>query len=875
MPDNQTVVFFEFDQPECERVYGTGLCVAALGTTGTHKCFNTRKTCQDPANYSPTVIKVHRFAVGQDGLLQYGTVLPFMLAAPSVAPGEINLGGMEKSASAFGRREEATIRMQDGKHSDHRFDKYRLERFTGDASLFGSGTASAGTSTSITLEEAIDDLEGKTIRTTGGTGSGQERVVLSVNGLVATVAAWSVTPDATTTYTVHDAYDPYERGTFWPRWLARNPYYVNYRCRIRRGLMGQALEDMRVWYYIMTNIAGVSEGKVTIKVKDLFSKVEARKAVFPAPSLGELNGNLTGSPATFSVLPTGIGDTADVDGGYASITASVEGHVVIGKEAIRATRTGDTFTVAQRGALGTTQEDHDDADLVQLVGYLNGQVHNNIYTLLTAYAGVPAADIPKSEWDVKVQVMSPNVYTAYVPEPTPVDDLCGELMEQAGCTVWADTSTGRIEFVPLVPVAPNVTIDDTDIVDGSLALPKQESKRISRALLYFGIRDIVEGIDNASNFHARVISPDLSAEDSTQYGEMSLRIVHSRWIAQGGTVSATQTVTRLLSIYRDPPRQADFKLHAVSAEAVPLSLAVPFVLETADVQNAIGKQEGLTMVPIKINATEAQATISAQQMRWAIDLGDPNVREIFITDDTTNVTLRTMHDALYIPPIGSETVTFENGEGVIVGSLSTSSPAMDTGLWPAGVDLYLNNFGRVQGKGGAAGNGGDWNLGNGTAGQAGGLALLARYAITIDNEFGEIWGGGGGGGAGGETHLFNVSGVGGSGGGGGSGYLSGTGGSGGAGQVPLHNGLPGSAGTTEAGGAGGGRVNGGGGARNGAGGTGGAPGAAGAAGESGFWPGFPTGGSTNPTAGGAAGAAVNGNSFITWTNMGSRLGAIT
>lgn len=203
-----------------------------------------------------------------------------------------------------------------------------------------SGTAQAGAAGTITLaaDAATDDnvYASMTVRTTGGTGSGQERVIGSYVGStkVATVTAnWSTTPDNTTTYDVINrpqacfntfascqdpenfdrgsktirfckplqrfnpdwravpsvagvsaspgrisagaqssssgplgqragvtvgfvdhpgsdidfdpylasrSYDPLERGTFWTKWLARNPYFQNRPLRVRHGYADQA-----------------------------------------------------------------------------------------------------------------------------------------------------------------------------------------------------------------------------------------------------------------------------------------------------------------------------------------------------------------------------------------------------------------------------------------------------------------------------------------------------------------------------------------------------------------------------------------------------------------------------------------------------------
>lgn len=69
-----------------------------------------------------------------------------------------------------------------------------------------TGTASAATATTLTTTvTAAQTLAGYTIRITGGTGAGQERTITaSTTGAnaVVTVAAWSSTPDATSTYLI-------------------------------------------------------------------------------------------------------------------------------------------------------------------------------------------------------------------------------------------------------------------------------------------------------------------------------------------------------------------------------------------------------------------------------------------------------------------------------------------------------------------------------------------------------------------------------------------------------------------------------------------------------------------------------------------------
>lgn len=202
-------------------------------------------------------------------------------------------------------------------------------------------------------------------------------------------------------------------------------------------------------------------------------------------------------------------------------------------------------------------------------------------------------------------------------------------------------------------------------------------------------------------------------------------------------------------------------------------------------------------------------------------------------------------------------VLVEVSGGVTLGSTTTGTPAFITGTYPSNSRVLLVNRGRIQGKGGAGGV--EW--GNGAAG---GAALNATSLITIDNAFGSILGGGGGGGGavGWYTGTLdgktcNCS------------YNDGGTSGGGAGAEPGLSGDGGNSGTTTAGGAG-----------TGTGGNGGAPGAAGSGGgagsaNNGTCPAGCTDLSSTFTTGGAAGAAVTGNSNITWIHTGTRTGTVS
>lgn len=257
----------------------------------------------------------------------------------------------------------------------------------------------------------------------------------------------------------------------------------------------------------------------------------------------------------------------------------------------------------------------------------------------------------------------------------------------------------------------------------------------------------------------------------------------------------------------------------------------------------------------------------------------PYTRAIVVRGVHWNLNLRELHDSLYGEPRGG-LVWFFIARGALILSRSAERPALRTGPWPAMATAFIiENLGRIQGKAGVGGAGGQQSNGYvGQNGANGGDALLVEHATTILNSAGGIWGGagGGGGGAGGAIDSGVDAGAGGGGGGAGSGSVA-SGGAGGntTGGLGI-DGSAGSAGSAEAGGnggAGGSDVSEVAGVWAGAGGAGGGPGLNGNSGDQATFEPGPTMGGT-PGSGGTAGRYVVGNSLVTWESTGDVRGGV-
>ena len=246
-----------------------------------------------------------------------------------------------------------------------------------------------------------------------------------------------------------------------------------------------------------------------------------------------------------------------------------------------------------------------------------------------------------------------------------------------------------------------------------------------------------------------------------------------------------------------------------------------------------------------------------------------------ISSNTNNYNIYSNRGGSY--SAGKSNVTLTINSGVTVGSTSTGTYALDTGTgWSSGDTITIINNGLVKGRGGNGGNGGSvvWNssVTNGTNGGGGGHALRAQYAVSVTNN-GTIAGGGGGGGGGG-SYWYDDTGkldidvaAAGGGGGGGAGVNGGSGGSGGSasGGSLTQVGTSGASGTATAGGA----------AGSGDGNTntfGGAGGGLGANGGTGATMTGAYNQRSSGRAGGTKGRYITGNSNVTWTVSGTRLG---
>lgn len=655
-------------------------------------------------------------------------------------------------------------------------------------------------------------------------------------------------------YQTTRGYDPSRQGTLLGRFRARQPYLRGAEIRWYVGFADHALAEMECRTFVVEATDGPTpDGRFVVNAVDPLRMLGGDRSQAPDLTVGKLTADISDTDTAATLTPAGIGASSYPASGY----------VVLGGSEIAAfTRSSDTLTLT-RAQLGTVAEAHKGGDRVQLVlRYAAEDPADIIHDLMVNQAGVPSAYVPLAEWQAETAAYLRRNYTATIGEPMPVAQLIGELMVEAGLSIWWDDLAAKIRLRVIRALPQDAQrFDASNMLPGTFSRSEQPASRISQVRVFYARKDPLKNSDESDNYAQVQVTADLGNE--ANYGSASIREVWSRWIPTGGTTAAQRVGDLLLGRYAVPPRRFSFEVMRGAVTPAP-QLGNLYTLSWRTEQAADGSADVVPVQLVRLVALKDRWQLECEEMRYeSLDDGDLTTRSITIDYDTNNINLRTLHDSLYPAPTSGDAVTLIIAANVVIGSVSTALPALDIGTWPAGVTVRVENYGRIEGCGGAGGTGanGDHDI-DATDGLPGGTALYTRQAITLVDADGETFGGGGGGGGGGCRNPNDHRG---GGGGGGAGSDPGLGGVG-----PDQAG-EGAAGTREAGGAGGyGWTN------NSffsgprrddvrRGGNGGGPGLGGEAGQANS--------DLDDGAGGAAGAAIDGVSYVTTSgSAGDRLG---
>lgn len=489
------VVIVEIQQPICQNVYGNSPCTAAIGTTGSRKCFNTRATCQDLANYDddgdPIIL---RFAKPNADLPQNINLIPSVQSVQTV-PTRINIGGRLGKEKPLGLRAETNITIGDHPHSDNIVDPYL---------------------------------------------SGRD-------------------------------YNPLERGTFWSKWLKRNPYYEGITLIVYEGYAGQNLEAMQSRLYVIDKITGPdSNNKVSIRATDVLRLADDDKSQYPALTSGTLLTGITDTETTLLTL------TGDVEASYTAYSTNAIriGNEIIVYTSVATNGSGDLeFSGLTRGQYGTSATAHDEGDTAQACVYFDAVAPWQVVRDVLLDAGVPSAYIDYAAWvDEATTWLGGLTVTNLLSEPTGVNKIIGELCEQCSFFVWFDERLREIKFQAIKPAVGEVPLitEKNNLLQGQTKVDLRPELRASEVWVSYLPRDYSQNQNERGNFKrtsARV------SEDNF-YPERRVYELYSRWLSS--QLQVNLLTFRLLARYKNPPVYVSFSLDAKDRA---LSVGDPFDIE--------------------------------------------------------------------------------------------------------------------------------------------------------------------------------------------------------------------------------------------------------------------------------------------------------
>lgn len=347
-------------------------------------------------------------------------------------------------------------------------------------------------------------------------------------------------------------------GTFWGKFLKRNPYYEGRTLKLYYGFIGETFSwnDFVTHEYDITDIQGPTKGKVQITAKDILVRTYGQRNKYPMASEGQLVADIAASAASATLTPTGIG---------ADYPAS--GYVAIGKDVKAFTRSGDVLTFTAHGQWGTEDKAHTAGDTVQICkSWTNINVVDILYELLVTGAGIPAGYIPygnpTDNWDQEKDLWLSNAYaTCILIKPEDVDKIIAELSEQFMFDIWWDATSQEVKIKAIAPNQRGITTYTLDenyhILADSMSVKRDSKLRFSEIQVWYNKGDFSAN-DDFENFNSCKITADASRAGTDRYGQNSIKVIKSRWITD--TAQATQLAGRMLARYADTPESITFDL---------------------------------------------------------------------------------------------------------------------------------------------------------------------------------------------------------------------------------------------------------------------------------------------------------------------------
>ncbi len=441
-----------------------------------------------------------------------------------------------------------------------------------------------------------------------------------------------------------------DQGSYFEKFLARNPHYVGRTVEVFDGYVAydgsiQAQDGKKK--YIIDSMF-LDNDVLTIKCKDPMTLADELKAKIPKPSgfsLAEsLNTSthnhinlkkdditLVGSSSSDKALVTAEFG-ADNATGFVRINDEILGYRVdvSGSEAAL-----DITSRNQWGTKGNT-EAYDIDDSIQKClffgthtgldggGNVVGETINNVaYEMLVTGAGVPAAACNNEtggiySWvDEKTNWLDAFKINMILSEPKEVNKQLSQLGSMVGVNFFYDDLSSQIVMraeTPEITTDGIVRVTDDHIIEDSYKLIQADKDRISRVYYYYNLRNSTDDKDKPKSFKNLYVNIDSDSETDFEYAKESNKVIYG-WGVKDSSV-ATSVSQRILNRFKKTPISCSFKLDASYDQ---LSTGDHFYLNTRHITDIYGEQKIQTEMQVlstKFDSKKQQFSIKAKQFRF-------------------------------------------------------------------------------------------------------------------------------------------------------------------------------------------------------------------------------------------------------------------
>ena len=676
----RSFTFIEIDVDRCTRVYGVSPCTAAVGVTGTRKCYNTLATCQDTANYNAEP-QTLRFAVAGDELNEIDDAsAPAIPSVVSVShnPARIRLG------EDLGERASVTVSFTDHPDSDLTTDPYIAERPNPPGTYWGRFRA------------RHKYILGRPLRWINQYVGGAEF------GGTELEIVWGSDPVV---------------------WNTEPVVFV--------------VQNRQVRNYIIESISGPDvNGNVSIVAKDVLKLADGARTQVPRLSTGTLTVDITNVETSIVLSPAGIGDL-EYDGVELIAINDEVLRVTVRSGNTLTVERGAEFTEAD------AHEEGDSVQAVKVYTGLRATdiVYDLLVNQAGIPADIIDLSAWTADYDLFINKLYSARIAEPTPARTLISELMEQAGFALFVDEIAN-EIKFVPLRALATPASNVS--DDRMIAGSLRFSDQPDRRISQVWVYYGQRNPLEKLDEAKNFSVARLDIDLAAESPDQYGQPAIRKIYSRWITRALPDNAKEAADLLIERFRNAPQRFNFALQVPESGSTPdvgqsinlfsrviqddagneVSVPVTIISRQDDWRGYQIEGEEFRIQPLDPDAPDE------------ITLPD------FDETATSNTVLRDVYDASRaLPPTADTIIRFIVPSTVTVGGV-VFGPTISTGSWPAGATITLINNGKILGRGGDGGFVNDSILQ--ANGLPGATAIKATFPITIINNNLIGGGGGGG-----------------------------------------------------------------------------------------------------------------------------------